>query len=181
MTASPAIPLPDILAAAKRPEVVSAMREFYESADVLIASHKATCWNSGECCRFGRYGHRLYVTSLELCYYVAAGLPAPPITEDACPHARGGKCHARAQRPAGCRIFFCDPSAEAWQGPITELLLKRLRDMHEELAVPYVYADWMQALRALESAGFVDHGHADPPTIRAEGISLPIIEGDPHG
>jgi hypothetical protein len=180
VTPHPTIPLPDILAASKREDVVAAMREFYTAADMLVASKGATCWNSGECCRFGKYGHRLYITTLELCYYVAAGRGAPPITEDSCPHAYAGRCHARDQRPAGCRIYFCDPTAEAWQGPITELLLGRLKQMHEELAVPYVYADWMQALHALEAAGFVDHGRAEPPTVQPDGIALPIIEGDPH-
>ena len=138
-----------VIAASRRPEVVDAMRRFYEDADREIAARPATCWNRGECCRFGQFGHRLYVTSLEVCYYLATGDLPPAITDDTCPHAFEGKCHARDRRPLGCRIFYCDPNAQSWQGSFTEERLGALREMHEQLDVPYVYADWMAILRAL--------------------------------
>src|SRR5690606_15972402 len=116
-------------------------------------------------CRFGRFGHRLYVTALEVVYYLAiAGEAAtaerseatgsgliPLITEDVCPHAPGGKCQARSRRPLGCRIFYCDPAAQHWQGPLTEDLLGELRRLHDELQVPYFYAEWLTVLKALSS------------------------------
>jgi hypothetical protein len=141
--------IPTIIAAAGRPEVVAAMRRFYEDADRDIATQPATCWNRGDCCRFGQFGHRLFVTSLEVCYYIATGEMPPPITDDTCPHAFDGKCHARDRRPLGCRIFYCDPNAQSWQGPFTEDRLAVLRDLHQKLDVPYVYADWMAFLRTL--------------------------------
>ena len=205
------IPIEAVIDAVRRPEVVEAMQAFYAEADRRIAANKPTCWNKGECCRFGEYGHRLYVTALEVVYYlamqteppapapigdvgapavagldtgrgsVAAGLctgrsPAapkpdtgrsqeaedavpsasplpvliPPITADACPHAYAGRCHARARRPLGCRIFYCDPAAQHWQGPLTEEFLEHLNRLHWELGVPYFYADWMTVLRSLE-------------------------------
>ena len=136
--------------AARRPEVVAALREFFEETHRLIAAHAPTCWNRGECCRFGRYGHRLYVTALEVVYYLAGQYALPAIDEDACPHARDGRCQAREYRPLGCRIFYCDPAAQDWQGPLTEERLTLLREMHESLGVPYFYADWMAVLRALQ-------------------------------
>lgn len=143
------IPVDALLEAAKRPDVVAAMKDFYEETDRLIAEHAATCWNKGNCCRFGEFDHRLYVTALEVCYYLASGrLPIPPTT-DACPHAYDGKCHARERRPLGCRVFFCDPAAQEWQGPLTEERLRCLRQLHEQLGVPYFYADWMAVLGAL--------------------------------
>ena len=72
-------------------------------------------------------------------------------TDDICPHAHEGRCHVRDRRPLGCRIFYCDPKAQAWQGPLTEDLLARLRKLHVELDVPYFYADWMLVMRALYS------------------------------
>ena len=84
----------------------------------------------------------------------AAALGDPPelITADACPHARDGRCHARDRRPIGCRIFYCDPDAQEWQGPLTEAVLAQLRDLHERFEVPYFYADWMAALKAIRSS-----------------------------
>ena len=174
------IPIDALRDAARRSEVITAMKAFYEGADREIAGHNATCWNSGECCRFGQYGHRLYVTALEVAYFLAnisdhednpdhsvsetaeavgsTAQIALPLYEnghveaDTCPYAYEGKCHARDCRPLGCRVYYCDPAAQGWQGPMTETSLSRLRAMHEELNVPYFYADWMSVLAALNSA-----------------------------
>lgn len=143
------LPIQEIIEAARRPDVRSAMTQFFDEADRRISAQPATCWNRGLCCRFGEYGHRLYVTALEVCYYLATGAMPPPPTGDVCPHAVEGMCHARDRRPLGCRIFFCDVAAQYWQGPLTEELLGRLRDLHAKLDVPYFYADWIGVLRAL--------------------------------
>ena len=143
------ISMPDLVDASRRPEVVSAMRGFYADADRRIAERGAECWNKGECCRFGAFGHRLYVATLEAAYYIATGDPPPPVTADVCPHAHDGKCHARNRRPLGCRVFYCDPRAQDWQGLLTEQFLARLRALHDELDVPYLYADWMTVMGAL--------------------------------
>lgn len=135
------------------------MRVFYAEAERRIASQAATCWNRGLCCRFGQFGHRLYVTALEVCYYLATGDRPPPVLEDACPHAFAGKCHARDRRPLGCRVYYCDAKAQDWQGPLTEECLARLRDLHRELEVPYFYADWLDVLRALDAS---DGGRGKP-------------------
>ncbi len=143
----------DLLRVARRPEVVEAMRRFFDEADRDIAAQPATCWNRAECCHFGSFGHRLYVTALEVSYYLALGELPPRVADDSCPHARDGKCHARERRPLGCRVFYCDPAAEDWQGPMTERRLARLRAMHEELGVPYFYVDWLVVLRAINRYG----------------------------
>ena len=142
------IPLEALREAARRPDVVAAMSRYYEETDRLIAQHAPTCKNKGECCRFGEFGHRLYVTTLEVCYYLALGETAGPPTSDTCPHACDGRCDTRDRRPLGCRVFFCDPSDRSWQGPLTEERLLRLRELHDQLGVPYFYADWMTVLRA---------------------------------
>lgn len=159
---------------AGRNELLSAVRDFYAEVDREVASRGPTCWNKGACCRFGAYGHRLYVTTLELVYYLALGgldehaddasgarqgaeqaLPVlheiqqETMAGDTCPHAHGGICHVRQRRPMGCRVFFCDPAAQGWQNPLSEALLGRLRVIHDELNVPYMYVDWMSAMRAL--------------------------------
>ena len=143
-------PIEVLFEAARRPEIVQAMQAFYTRADRLIVEKSPTCWNKGECCRFGQFGHRLYVTALEVCYYIACGEVAECAADDVCPHARQGRCHARGRRPLGCRVFYCDPHAQPWQGPLTEGLLGRLRVMHTDLDVPYFYADWVLVLRALQ-------------------------------
>lgn len=139
-----------------------AMRAFFDRVDARIAGLPGTCWNKGDCCRFGVYGHRLYVTALEVAYYLAMGEAGSPTEGDACPHARDGKCHARERRPLGCRIFYCDPAAAEWQGPLTEEMLVELRRMHADLGVPYFYADWMAILAMI---------HGAPGPARPEGLA----------
>lgn len=158
MPPSPEIPVAELRRAAARPEVIAAMEAFYADADRQIAAQAPVCWNKGECCRFGEFGHRLYVTALEVVYYLAMGGGArvSEVTADACPHALDGKCQARSRRPLGCRVFYCDPAARHWQGPLTEEMLDRLRRMHEELEVRYFYADWLSILRSLDE----NSGHA---------------------
>jgi len=156
------IPVTALRQAAARADVRDAMQAFYIEADRLIAAHQPTCWNRGACCRFGEYGHRLYVTALEAAYYLAVQPGAvPPITADASPHAHDGQCHARDCRPLGCRIFYCDPHAQHWQGPLTEQCLEELKRLHWELGVPYFYADWMTVLRAVESVSRPSYGVTD--------------------
>lgn len=137
--------------AAKRADVVAAMERFYERVEQRITALAPTCWNKGECCRFAQFGHRLYVTALEVVYYLAKGEAAAGIPEGVCPHAHDGKCHARDRRPLGCRLFYCDPNAQQWQGPLSEFFLQELRNMHQELGVDYFYAEWLHVLRILQS------------------------------
>jgi len=145
------ISVADLINASRCAEVIDAMRDFYAETDRLIAVHQPQCANRGLCCRFGEFGHRLYVTSLEVAYYLS-GHPVPPVVEDdICPHAYDAACHARDHRPMGCRIFYCDPAAASWQGPLTEERLATLRTLHEKLNVPYIYADWMTFLKALRA------------------------------
>src|SRR5690606_10959533 len=103
------------------------------------------------CCRFESYGHRLYVTTVELAYFLAnltEPLKAPP-DRGFCPYQVEGRCTARAARPAGCRIYFCDPAAQGWQPELTEAVLAELARVGERFELPYAYGEWTEALREL--------------------------------
>jgi hypothetical protein len=129
----------------------AAMRDLFARLDETIAGHNPVCTNRGLCCHFDAFGHRLYVTSAELAYFLAhaAGpLRAGP-DPGSCPYQIDGFCTAREQRPAGCRIFFCDPAARHWQSPLTEQTLRLLRDLHERFDLPYAYVEWRSALKVL--------------------------------
>src|SRR5262245_16386360 len=94
------------------------MSEFYRQVDSVVAAHRPICWNRGACCKFGAFGHRLLVTDLELSYFAhGRGHDLRVVTTDACPYQVDGMCTAREHRPLGCRIYFCDESAQQWQGP----------------------------------------------------------------
>src|SRR4051812_50089543 len=112
---------------------------------------------SGRCCRFEEYGHRLFVTTLELAAFLheieqstAAGKSAarPGWDGTGCPFQSGRLCSVHAIRPFGCRMFFCDATSTEWQNQAYEHFHARLKRLHEDLAVPYVYMEWRRGLVA---------------------------------
>ena len=56
--------------AVRRAEVDAAIRALHADLDRAVAERGATCWQSGDCCRFDDYGHRLYVTGLEAAWFL---------------------------------------------------------------------------------------------------------------
>jgi len=60
-------------AAATQPAIDAALRDLYRRLDDAIAARSPTCWQSGKCCHFDAYGHRLYVTGLEIAWFLEQG------------------------------------------------------------------------------------------------------------
>ena len=147
------LPMDDLVRCSRQARFLAAMDDFYSDLDARIASHQPVCRNRGDCCRFGDYGHRLFVTSAEVAYFLAraAGPVLDTGLKDACPYQQNGLCAVRSARPSGCRIFFCDPAGQAWQSELTEHVLADLRHLHEQLTLAYAYVDWMAALRSLQT------------------------------
>ena len=56
--------------AAARAEIDHTIRRLYHELDGEVAARGPTCWQSGKCCHFDAYGHRLYVTGLEIAWVV---------------------------------------------------------------------------------------------------------------
>jgi Fe-S-cluster containining protein len=146
-------------AAAIRPEVRQAVHALYAEVQEQIERRKPACSASGRCCRFEEYGHRLYVTTLELAAFVRDLEDNPGMfARFYDPAGWGGKgclfqqaklCGVHGIRPFGCRIFFCDETAEQWQREQYEAFHGKLKRMHGELEVDYYYVEWREALRTL--------------------------------
>ncbi len=157
--------------ARKRPDLQSRVRALYADVQRQVDLRQPRCDISGRCCRFEEYGHRLFVTTIEIAAFVeslspVAATSASPMrasewatqgsqlqrqTTDrsACPYQVNKLCTVHLIRPFGCRIFFCDPTAADWQHAQYEHFHLRLRDLHAELDVPYLYVEWLEALRAM--------------------------------
>ena len=132
-------------AAANRPDVREAVARVYAELQVEIDARKPRCSMSGRCCRFDEFGHRLYVTTIELAAFLPHVQPAPAVA-GGCPFQIDGLCSVHTVRPFGCRVFFCDETSEAWQHAQYERFHAQIKRMHEELAVPYRYLEWREAL-----------------------------------
>ncbi len=144
-----------LVVAGGRPEVRQAVAELYQDIQREIDQRKPRCLVSGRCCRFEEYGHRLFVTTLEMACFVhdLKAADGPPgdnsVSWDGtgCPFQHRKLCSVHAIRPMGCRLFFCDASAEAWQSALYERFHARLKRLHEQFGIPYRYLEWRQALQ----------------------------------
>lgn len=139
-----------------RAEVTAAVEQVYAELAHAIEERKPICAMSGRCCRFEEYGHRLYVTTLELAAFLDAWrhsrVAVSATTEwdgSGCLWQKVKLCGVHAFRPFGCRIYFCDPSAKRWQEELYERLHAKLKLLHDSLEVPYFYVEWRLAVRSL--------------------------------
>lgn len=160
----------DWLHAAATPQVSLAIESIYAFVAAEIESRGPACWASGRCCNFAKTRHRLYVTGLEAAYAVA-GLdrvrndesrggeallvPFPALTASAlndalqrgdCPFLAKNLCGIHAIKPMGCRVYFCDRSAQEWQHALSERALERIRGLHDAHGIPYRYGEWRAML-----------------------------------
>lgn len=175
-----------VRAAAVRPDVRNAVAGVYADLDARIAIRRPLCVSSGRCCHFDEFGHRLYVTTMELARFVfdlaetrnakstddeivVPGrnefrrlLPILPKSEKqsagGCAFQIGNLCGVHAIRPFGCRIYFCDASSTQFQHDLYAEMHGRLRLLHDSFQVPYFYIEWRNALKmmALQPSGDSD-------------------------
>lgn len=148
------------LAAARRADVARELETVYAHAAQEIARRRPVCRASGRCCSFDAWGHRLYVTGLEAAYLVARlGRALVPRDVDearargGCPFQQGRLCGVHEIKPLGCRVYFCDPSHQDWQGLLSERALDDVRLIHERHAIAYRYAEWRGVLSMFAGAG----------------------------
>jgi Fe-S-cluster containining protein len=147
-----------VRAAAGRAEVREAVEGVYRDVAAAVAERRPACVMSGRCCRFEEYGHRLYVTTMELAAVVEGledprnkfrGLSRSALGEwdgTGCPFQVSKLCGVHEIRPFGCRIYFCDETSTVWQQEAYEAFHGRLKRLHESLAVPYFYVEWRAVL-----------------------------------
>jgi len=60
-------------------------------------------------------------------------------------------CGVHAIKPLGCRVYFCDRSAQTWQHDLSERLLGMIRELHQRHAIEYRYGEWRQMLAMFTS------------------------------
>lgn len=175
---SPADLIPVWKAACGRAEVERTFLRLRSEIADASARERPLCLGGGNCCRFTRFGHRLFVTGLEAAFCLGriaeargrplgAGDAAEAARRGDCPFlartrpfvavtlpgaadedAGGGLCTQHLERPLACRLFFCDPRAEGWQQDLHERIHAEVKAMHDREGVPYGYLEWNAALAA---------------------------------
>jgi len=144
-------------AAAERPAVAAAIEAVHLEIAEAIRAVGPICLASGNCCRFEAHGHRLYASGLEVARCVAIceregrGITtadvAAALERGGCPWQDGRLCTARSGRPTGCRVYFCDPRAGEVVPQLAEQAHQRIRTIHDEHGIKYVYGEWRMMLR----------------------------------
>jgi len=152
MDADVRLPVEQILTGGEDP-LIEAVSDLYGQLDGQVSAEGLHCRNCGACCHLHQFGHRLYVTTVELAYFVA-GLSSPVRRPQGgvCPYQQDNLCTVRSHRPAGCRMFFCEPTSADWQSRQYEALRPRLIALHERLGLEYAYVEWLAALSRLAGA-----------------------------
>lgn len=142
------------LASARTERIAGALEAVYAMIADQIEARGPACWASGRCCNFREAGHLLYTTGLEAAYCVAR-LERPVSLADLDEaQARGGcafqianVCGVHAIKPSGCRVYFCDRSAQQWQNDLSERAVEEIRRIHDRERIEYRYAEWGSLLR----------------------------------
>lgn len=145
-----------VRAAMRQARLRAAVEAIYAEVEREIAAIKPRCEMSGRCCRFEEYGHRLFVTTAELAAFAASAKEDPVVismleSEDGggCRFQEGRMCKAHAIRPMGCRMFFCDEAHEEELQTLFERMHARLKALHDELRIPYIYVEWRVGVSAV--------------------------------
>ncbi len=136
-----------------RPDLRDLVAGLYSDLAAEIARRRPVCVASGRCCKFEAFGHRLFVTTLEMgVFWGELELDRRPegAGKPGCPFQKNRLCSVHKIRPFGCRMFFCDASAGQWQNEQYELFHARLKAMHASAGVRYFYVEWRDALRAMQ-------------------------------
>jgi len=135
-------------------QALRAVEELYHIIDQHISGVNPACDNCGRCCDFANYGHRLYVTTLEMLYFRYGGNHhdndtniTKEIKMGRCPYQNKQGCSRRSGRPAGCRIYFCKELDQEFQNDLTEIVLERLKNLHLQFEAVYLYADFLTWLQ----------------------------------
>lgn len=142
------------LEAVQRPSLIAALEAVYVFIADQIEARGPACWASGRCCNFRDAGHLLYTTGIEAAYCVSRlQNPLSPQAIEAAV-ARGGCtfqaeniCGVHTIKPSGCRVYFCDRSAQSWQNDLTERAIEQIKRIHKDEGIEYRYAEWNSLLK----------------------------------
>lgn len=132
------------------------LRTVYRQADAAYAPF--SCPASGECCQLAKTRRQPWLWWPEWLLLARRHPLPPPRADGGCPYldAAGLRCTVYADRPFGCRTFFCERIRGPARQPadtVTQLLvrLERLSErLMPSLTGPRQLLDWHAEARARE-------------------------------
>jgi Fe-S-cluster containining protein len=128
-------------------EAFEALKAIYARLEEAIDGLGLACRGDGACCRFETSGLDLFATGLEIALLVREqGMPDAPLEPGRCPFQEADSCKARAGRPLGCRVYFCDAAAEAELHALYERFHREVRELHARHDLEYTYGELVKLL-----------------------------------
>jgi putative zinc- or iron-chelating protein len=110
------------------------LRALYRHADAAYAPF--SCPASGECCQLARTPRQPWLWYPEWKLLARHPLP-PPRADGGCPYldSTGKRCTVYADRPFGCRTFFCERIRGPARQPVdtVDALLRRLEAVSQRM------------------------------------------------
>ncbi|MFA5864990.1 MAG: hypothetical protein WC975_09925 [Phycisphaerae bacterium] len=129
-------------------KMIDFMRSLYRQIDDQIGQVQNTCQNCRRCCDFALSGLNLYLTNLEMAFFITQVNTVPDSVTEQCPWLDDQSgCTIRHARPIGCRTYFCKPPANYDQQTIYEDALRQVKSFLGKNELPYAYVEWLKALR----------------------------------
>jgi hypothetical protein len=129
------------------------LEALYQELERELERHAPRCELSGRCCDFARFGHELFATDLEVAYLRRTGAEARNAAEELCPFWVERRCTARAGRPLGCRVFFCDERYQQVMHEVGERYHARVREIIERYDLSYRYGRFVRLAREVPGSG----------------------------
>jgi hypothetical protein len=141
---------------AEEPRLFAELRALYDKLDAEVARLGPVCQLSGRCCRFREYGHTLFVSAPEI-QFLLSEAPKPHRALDggeSCPwQDSSGRCTARAARPLGCRVYYCDAAYQPAAPELSERFIAQLKRLAQRHGLPWNYAPLHRHLRGEHDCG----------------------------
>jgi Fe-S-cluster containining protein len=127
-------------------QILSEVQQVYDRLAEEIKALNPSCRACGTCCNFDQYGHRLYITTPEMLYFLHhLPLDFRIMTDGICPYQENARCGVYAFRFAACRIFFCTADTRR-QHQLSEEAVARFKEICRRYDFPYRYLDLKYAL-----------------------------------
>ncbi len=129
--------------------IIEEVDAVYQAIDKRIRNSMPdgiNCKECGCCCDFGKYGHRLYVTTPEIMYFNHFVPVRKPMLGGICPYRTDdNKCEIHPFRFSGCRIYLCDADKQL-QSELSEFAISKFRKICEKYYIEYRYTDLASVL-----------------------------------
>jgi Fe-S-cluster containining protein len=130
-----------------RESVSQLMASIYRDLDASIGQVQSTCQSCKKCCDFAKSGLNLFVTNLELAYFVMNVPPVNEISAGRCPYLDANLgCSVREFRPIGCRTYFCTPPQGYDEQALYENAIGQVKRFIETHPLAYGYIEWLKGL-----------------------------------